>query len=104
MSNYQFKAGDKVYITQVIDEEEGWSNVWFASGMTPFVNNGKIYTIIHKENTGYKLKEITYLWPASAFTLASKYKSLTKEEKVAIKCKKLWNQSKYIKNNPKQAY
>ena len=32
------------------------------------------------------------------------YTRLTKEERIINKCKKLWNQSTYVQNNPEQMY
>lgn len=37
-------------------------------------------------------------------TLFKAYIPPTKEERLALKCKNLWNKSKYVKNNPSCAY
>lgn len=43
-------------------------------------------------------------WFSTGFILVSKGKVLTKEERINLKCKTLWNKSKYVEKNPNLAY
>ena len=51
-------------------------------------------------NIGDKLGD--YFFPDSAYELAGP--PLTKEQKIALKCKKLWNNSNYVLKNSQRAY
>lgn len=45
-----------------------------------------------------------HCWFTTRFELVSPTIKLTKEEKLHLKCKTLWNNSKYVKKNPSFAY
>lgn len=60
----EFNVGDKVMVVRKVEEEYGWSNTWNNSGMTPYVNNGTVYTISKIENFGIRFEEDRmYSWP-----------------------------------------
>lgn len=98
-----FKPGDKVQITQVVTKESGWNNNWFSQGMDIYVNNNKTYTVRWQDEGGIWLKEIDFAWPQGALTLEE---NLINDGLTPIqrRCKKLWNESKYVKQNPQRAY
>jgi len=101
-----FKLGDKVQVTSKQTEPlANYNNIWFETGMDPYVNNGQIFTIYRISSMGISFKEDheKFLFPKESLTLHANYKPLTKQEKISIKIKLLWNNSNYVKKYPQQA-
>lgn len=105
----RFKPGDKVLIHRYIESHSGgWRNSWNHSRMDPYVGEKTAYTItkvtehgVYLDIPAVEMKQIG--WPPQGLRLAAEC-LLTKEQLVAERIKKLWNQSRWVKNNPTQAY
>jgi len=95
-----FTVGDRVILAQYLSwgigilkyEKNGYG--WFIELDTPNKN-------CHNANRNGKNNSC---WYSENFILVSKSIPLSKEERVNQKCKKLWNDSNYIKHNPHLAY
>lgn len=105
-----FKPGDKVLIHRRIESNSGgWNNSWNNSRMDPYVGGKTAYLVTRVTAQGVYLDireggtRIHIGWPPQGLRLADEC-LLSKEQLVAERIKKLWNQSRWVKNNPTQAY
>lgn len=100
----EFNHGDVVRVVRKVKTyTEGWKNSW-EGPMTAFINNKKEYTIRARDRSGmgYSFEEDrTFLWPAAALELVITNSSKTPVER---RIRKLWNESKWVKLHPTQAY
>jgi len=107
-----FKPGDKVLIHKRIESRAGgWNNCWSHHRMDPYVGGKTAYLVTRVTAQGVYLdiQEDSTMkhigWPPQGLRLADeKAYQLAKEQLVAERIKKLWNQSRWVKNNPTQAY
>lgn len=101
MSTHKFNIGDRLV----------WTDVNWRTGTTLYygvvlklLSDGR-YSIEFEEafNIRYQIGRIY-----NSFTDINDLKlagpPLTKEQRVEKKCKKLWNNSNWVKNNPQRAY
>ena len=100
-----FKKGDKVKVIHKITEEEGYENNWFSHEMDRYVCNNVTYTISYITDGGvYFMEDFgIYGFPHGSLELAEKI-ILDGLTPVQRRCKKLWNQSNWVKKYPQQAY
>jgi len=99
-----FKVGDKVKVVCKITKESGWSNLWATSLMDKFICNGQTYIVTRVVPHGvYLLNHGSLGWPHGSLVLADPVVNdgLTPVQR---RCKKLWNNSNYVKNNPQLIY
>lgn len=102
MSTHKFNVGDRIFWENTLDWRTG--TTVFHGVVLELLSSGR-YSIEFEEDFNKR------------FGLGRKYGSftdnnnlklagplLTKEQKVEQKCKKLWNNSKWVKNNPQMGY
>ena len=97
----KFKVGDELYY---LDETNGRENYKCIVINIDQFGKTLVRFSAKKDWDGYKTGDRfgNYIFPDSAYELAGP--PLTKEQKIENKCKKLWNNSNYIKHNPHLAY
>jgi len=97
----KFSVGDELYYLSESDGREKYKCI--VINIDPFGKTlVRFFAKKHlpRYNIGDTLGD--YVFPDSSYELAGP--PLTKEQKVALKCKKLWNQSNWVRNNPSLGY
>ena len=98
----KFNIGDELYYINEIAGREKYKCI--VTDIEPTTRNPIVTFYAKKTWACYKIgyKFGTYNFPDSVYELA--INKFTKEERVLNKCKRLWNNSNYVKNSPIRSY